>query len=37
LQLTVLLNVTGGASNPFSVFYLVQITAATALLGSSLS
>ncbi len=35
LQLTGLLHVTGGASNPFSVFYLVQITAAASLLGSA--
>jgi two-component system sensor histidine kinase RegB len=35
LQLTGLLYVTGGASNPFSVFYLVQITAAASLLGSA--
>lgn len=35
LQLTALLYVTGGASNPFSVFYLVQITAAASLLGSA--
>ena len=35
LQLTALLHVTGGASNPFSVFYLVQITAAASLLGSA--
>lgn len=34
LQLTALLYATGGASNPFSVFYLVQITAAAATLGS---
>lgn len=34
LQLTALLYVTGGAANPFSVFYLVQITAAAAILGS---
>ncbi len=34
LQLSGLLYVTGGASNPFSVFYLVQITAAASLLGS---
>jgi two-component system sensor histidine kinase RegB len=34
LQLTALLYVTDGASNPFSVFYLVQITAAASLLGS---
>jgi two-component system, sensor histidine kinase RegB len=34
LQLTALLYLTGGASNPFSVFYLVQITAAASLLGS---
>jgi two-component system, sensor histidine kinase RegB len=33
-QLTALLYVTGGAANPFSVFYLVQITAAAATLGS---
>ena len=33
-QLTALLYVTGGASNPFSVFYLVQITAAAATLGA---
>jgi two-component system, sensor histidine kinase RegB len=33
-QLTGLLYVSGGASNPFSVFYLVQITAAAATLGS---
>jgi two-component system, sensor histidine kinase RegB len=33
-QLTALLYFTGGASNPFSVFYLVQITAAAATLGS---
>jgi hypothetical protein len=37
VELTVLLYVTGGASNPFSVFYLVQITAAASLLGFSLS
>ncbi len=35
LQLTGLLFVTGGSSNPFSVFYLVQITAAASLLGSA--
>jgi two-component system, sensor histidine kinase RegB len=35
LQLTGLLYVTGGASNPFSVFYLVQITAAASLTGSA--
>ncbi len=35
VQLTGLLYVTGGASNPFSVFYLVQITAAASLLGSA--
>jgi two-component system, sensor histidine kinase RegB len=35
LQLTSLLYVTDGASNPFSVFYLVQITAAASLLGSA--
>jgi len=35
LQLTGLLYVTDGASNPFSVFYLVQITAAASLLGST--
>jgi two-component system, sensor histidine kinase RegB len=35
LQLTGLLYVTDGASNPFSVFYLVQITAAASLLGSA--
>jgi two-component system, sensor histidine kinase RegB len=35
LQLTALLYVSGGASNPFSVFYLVQITAAGSLLGSA--
>jgi two-component system sensor histidine kinase RegB len=34
LLLTALLYVTGGVSNPFSVFYLVQITAAASLLGS---
>lgn len=33
-QLTALLYVSGGASNPFSVFYLVHITAAAATLGS---
>lgn len=33
-QLTGLLYASGGASNPFSVFYLVQITAAAATLGS---
>lgn len=33
-QLTALLYVSGGASNPFSVFYLVQITAAAVTLGS---
>jgi two-component system, sensor histidine kinase RegB len=33
-QLTALLYVTGGAANPFSVFYLVQITAAAATLGA---
>jgi two-component system sensor histidine kinase RegB len=33
-QLTALLYFTGGASNPFSVFYLVQITAAASTLGS---
>lgn len=35
LLLTGLLYVTGGASNPFSVFYLVQITAAASLIGSA--
>ena len=35
LLLTGLLYVTGGASNPFSVFYLVQITAAASLTGSA--
>jgi two-component system sensor histidine kinase RegB len=35
LQLTGLLYVTDGASNPFSVFYLVQITAAASLLASA--
>ena len=35
LQLTALLYVSGGAANPFSVFYLVQITAAAATLGST--
>jgi two-component system sensor histidine kinase RegB len=35
LLLTGLLYVTGGASNPFSVFYLVQITAAASLIGST--
>lgn len=35
LQLTGLLYVTGGASNPFSVFYLVLITAAASLLDST--
>jgi two-component system, sensor histidine kinase RegB len=35
LQLTALLYVTGGASNAFSVFYLVQITAAASLIGSA--
>lgn len=34
LQLTLLLYASGGAANPFSVFYLVQITAAAATLGS---
>ena len=35
LLLTGFLYVTGGASNPFSVFYLVQITAAASLTGSA--
>jgi len=35
LLLTGLLYVTGGASNPFSVFYLVHITAAASLTGSA--
>jgi two-component system sensor histidine kinase RegB len=34
IQLTALLHFSGGASNPFSVFYLVEITAAAATLGS---
>lgn len=34
LQLTALLYASEGATNPFSVFYLVQITAAASLLGS---
>ncbi|HEY3384376.1 MAG TPA: ATP-binding protein [Vicinamibacterales bacterium] len=34
LQLTALLSATGGAANPFSVFYLVHITAAAVTLGS---
>ncbi len=34
LQLTALLHFSGGAANPFSVFYLVDITAAAVTLGS---
>jgi len=34
IQLTALLHFSGGASNPWSVFYLVEITAAAVTLGS---